>query len=142
MPPLPVRIRLYPEPGHSLYFVAVIWPTQREMRAAYPGPQGKRTTGAFCACFTKERYRDGRKRTLPIVGEVHFARNYLGMETIAHELMHAALGWARRVGLDYHDIFLDKEKSDACPDEERLSYAHGRMVRQLVDRLYKLGMYD
>ena len=129
------KIRVYPE-ERSLYVTCYVWPNKRAMRRETSRLNGGASmAGAGAACFTYRRERvgiDGScSRLSPQFGEIHFSRTQLGSETITHELTHALLGWARRVGW---------KPDDDMDREERFCYAMGAMVRQLVNRLYARGL--
>lgn len=141
----PVTIRVYPE-SRSLYFIVRVWPTKKAMhqnvwwtKCDYAG-----------LCTTHSRLRineDGSEKLLPELGIVNLYRGAMGAGLIAHEFLHATIGWANRIGLNTAEIFkklpsLDQGKyGNVSDDEERMCHAHGNMVSQFVERAYKLGLY-
>lgn len=141
----PVKIRVYPE-NRALYVTAYVWPTKRAMR-----DHGRRENGmrgryqAYCQTFQKIRiYEDGRERTSPQIGHVHFALARMGTEIVTHEFTHAALGWARRVGwvpADDDGPRTNHSGGGLDRNEERFCHALGQMVQQFVTRAYELGLY-
>jgi hypothetical protein len=142
----PVKIRAYPE-GGSLHVTCYVWPTKRAMRAharRTHGPRGK--FGAYCSTYRRVKVRaDGTIRTSPQFGEVHFSIRQMGSETVTHEFTHAAWGWARRVGWkpEPEGAMVGRfESGEDDVNEERFCYALGAMVRQFIDRAYRLGLYD
>jgi hypothetical protein len=126
--------RVYPE-GKSLYVRVIVWDTKREMYHGVPDSHPW-TYGAICRAYTQIRYQKGRpRRMLGVVADVHFWKGALGSGTTSHEFMHAAIAWAIRVKLDFGPIVAGGSEA-ASPEEERLCYAHGRMVGEFVDWLY------
>jgi hypothetical protein len=140
----PISFRVYPE-NKSLYFVINVWPSRRAMHRHSPEFKSQsepESIVALCTIYERHKLRDGRWHKRPECGRVNFYRQALGVGVVAHEFMHAAFGWARRVGLNTNAIFDKTDKAvNVHADEERLCHAHQEMVRQFVERAYTLGLY-
>lgn len=138
---LPVRIRLYAEPKSSLYALVNVWPSRAAMYAY--GKRAHITMSPDCLGTCSRRhivsYRDGGSRRLPIFAEVNLFRPRLGMEVVTHELFHATIAWGDRVAFRWPVL---SETGGVTPEEERLTYVHGRLCRQFVDRAYAVGLYQ
>lgn len=139
--------RIYPEPRKATYYVrAVVWPTKAAMQAHRPygsdGPPIGDGTIAQCTGLTVVRYKGGRARALPIVAEVNFHRQRIDVEIIAHEMLHAAACWARRVRLNVAAMGGETRSDAVAPEEERFALALGRMARQFRERALSDGLYD
>jgi hypothetical protein len=133
-----IRIRLRPE-NKALYVTAHLFPTRRDMWRAMKrfGMGGVGSCGAAFLPFTRVVPLDSRGRVVPQFGVLFLNKEQIGCETISHEVAHATHAWARRVGWKP-----DPDEGVHSENEERWCYAHGEMVRQLVNRLYGLGCYD
>ncbi len=145
MKPL-ARLRVYPE-NKSLYYLVNVWATKGAMYAHCRKALG--FAGRFEGLCSTKRWRAG-KRLLPLMGEVNLYKGFMGVSVVTHEFLHATLGWARRVQIDLSAIQAvglaaehpsNPDSKHVAADEERLAYAHGEMVRQFTDRMYKLGIY-
>lgn len=136
----PVHFRLYPHAKSGLYVMVNVWPTRKEMLAQWGEGRGAgRTCQGFCSPIHVTDYSKGRARKQPIVAEVHLWRDHLSMMVVTHELFHASLAWARRVGFDFGR--LDDEDS-INRDEERLTYAHSNMCSDFMVRANRAKLYD
>jgi hypothetical protein len=92
---------------------------------------------ALCSRWTRTRTTGtGRTRTLPEMGEILFVAPLIDHEVISHEVAHAAIGWAQRIGIRPFGTGTDCQY--AGPDEERYCYALGRMVLQVTERVAAL----
>jgi hypothetical protein len=133
----PVRFRLYPESRRGLYLAVFVWPTRASMQRRW-GPHPPRTDG-FCHPFIVQQFVGGRWRTRPVVAEVHFHRARLSMEVVTHELFHATIAWARRIRFDFARLNAEDSINE---DEERLTYAHGRLCREFMNRANDFKLYS
>lgn len=143
VPPL-AMFRVFPEPDSTLHARAYVWPTKAAMGAQLrrEGVGHVRRTEAICRDIEIIRVSPGRPdRLLPVFAEVHFNVNRMGGEIVAHEFYHATAAWARRIRLDGSSMFSHTQGPDVSPEEERLCYAHGQMVRHFVNRAWKAGLY-
>jgi hypothetical protein len=151
-PPEPdVRFRLYPE-GRWFYFAVNVWPDKPTMDdhfehiggVAYRASQ----RDAVANCQGADRYlvRPGRPlRKTGCCGEINFHRGRITTEIASHEIGHAALGWARRVGLPGIKLSPKDWQGDeqrVTDDEERFCYALGRMVQQFADRAFRYKLWE
>lgn len=123
--------------SHSLYVRTYIYDTLDEMRAAadaenhrFP-PESWARRRAYCASFHRRvRDKHGRLRSDPCVAEVRFARPYLSLEIVVHELFHATVTWGHRWGLDFTSLRADT----TTRTEEMLAYTHGCLVSEFARR--------
>lgn len=135
----PVTFRLRPE-NRSLYCVVHVWPTRSAMMAHLRRIYGKNVaasleaTSAVCNGITAGRYRHGRRRTRGIFAEIECHRERFNSEILVHETTHAAMRWAKRIGLD---TTWQNDGVDVSPDEERFASGTGRMAAQFNDAMHK-----
>lgn len=137
-------MRVYPDNPRGLYASVHVFASKRAMWrwAALNGTSG-RFTGA-CQHFVKGRvHPDGRIETSREFAAVLLSRRWMGGEVVSHEFFHATMGWARRKRVPM-TMVQGNPRDFGSYDmrvEEVLCYAHGRMVRQFVDRAHKMGLY-
>lgn len=139
--PQPIfRIRVYPE-HKSLYYVVNVWRTKKDMYAHCRW--AKSTFQGLCTTYEVIK-GDGKGgwRLLPECGQVNLWKGRLGSAVVTHEFTHAALGWARRVGLEPDNLLGHNGSADVHPEEERFCHALCEMVRQFIDRAYAAGVYQ
>ena len=134
--------RLYPEPGRSLFYHVRLFPTQDALRDYLRADSDVDRSAAFgsralCTRWMRTRtLPNGRTRTCPDLGELLFVVPLIDSEAISHECAHAAIWWARRVGISpFHIDASDTEHRFANADEERYCYALGRMVLAITQRI-------
>lgn len=60
------------------------------------------------------------------------------MRVVTHELFHATLAWARRIGFDFARL---NAEDSINGDEERLTYAHGHLCADFMVRANNAGLY-
>lgn len=65
------------------------------------------------------------------------AQRFMGGEIVAHEMFHATMAWARRIGFPWSRL----GEEAVNDDEERLAYVHGRLCREFVNEAYEAGLY-
>lgn len=136
--------RLYPERGSTLYARVQVWPTQAAMLAHLnDNPRRQRFTrrchGA-CGRVQITSFRGGRARRRPQFAEVNLYLGALGMGVVSHELFHATMAWAYRVGFDFGPIMRDLNTPRR---EERITYAHSELCRQFMVKATRRGApYD
>lgn len=133
--------RVYPERGSRLHFRVRIFRSLRAMRRYLAADPFHRTLGrhgkAMCSTWTRHRVRRGRRsRITDEMGEIVIPRAWLGAGVIAHEATHAALGWARRIGLQGVLDAAGRPGRVSDP-EERFCRALGEISRQIA-----VGLYD
>lgn len=145
----PIRFRLYPEPNSSLHLIVQVWPALEPMRKymseTYPGSGSHEKTLGMCSSFKVIAYRKGKRpRTRPIFGELNLCVANLSMRVVTHEIFHATLAYARRVGIALGDATNDDAAPGTfvCDVEERLCEIHGDLCANFVDRATALGLYD
>lgn len=108
------RFRLRPNPTGKEYYTCFVFRTVEHLQAFLRGVnrrQGFSETfgqaSAGCVRTWKRLIvsRRGRTRLHPEVGLILLCRERLGAGYVAHELGHAAIGWARRVRLRPAHVF-------------------------------------
>lgn len=145
MPGDVLRFRVFPEAARGLYaYVTVfdLWKDfhwwSREKWELHP-ERAKNATGETVStrgrCVPYER--GNGTRIYPDFAEVILCRKALGSGLISHEIAHCTHAWARRIGLLVDG---DGDCEKRMEREERWCYAHGEMMRQTVDRLYRAGI--
>lgn len=138
-----VAFRIYPEPLTSrLYFRVTVFPTLRDLRTygrdAFHSPSGRRALG-WCGTYTVRAYlRRERQQTRPICGEILLGARHLRVGIISHECTHAAFGYARRRRFRANDPC--HGRVSVSDGEERFCRVQGELVRQLVAKLFTLGL--
>lgn len=137
------RWRLYPVKGSSLFVAVNIWRTLDELRTHERrggGWTGNLDTWAFCSTYARRKYGpDGRGVMLRDFAEVNFTPDYMGVTIVTHELLHAALGWARRSRFNF-DALRRHERYDVT-EEERLCHVHSKLVHDFAHRARAAGFY-
>lgn len=130
-----LHFKVYPE-YKRLHFEVYVWNNRRDMRAYLKGGYPGKGLNKVLACVT---WPDGGSKTRNgCIGEMHFNRQDLSAEIVAHEATHAAIRWARYTGVDISE---DVTSLVAPETEERFCYALGAVVEQievtLSDNEYK-----
>jgi hypothetical protein len=133
--------RIYPESPRGLFYTVKLFATELAMREYLIADDIDRSAAygarALCSRWTRTRTTGtGRTRTLPEMGEILFVAPLIDHEVISHEVAHAAIGWAQRIGIRPFATGTDCQY--AGPDEERYCYALGRMVLQVTERVAAL----
>lgn len=140
----PHRFRLYPERKGSLYVVVNVWATQKEMLEYADEDDarvGGESTHGFCGGIEIIDIQRGRpERKQPVFAEVNLYRGRMGMDVITHEFFHATMAWGRRVRFNWQSLG-DDEKA-VTPDEERITYVHGRLCAEFSRRAIAAGLYE
>ena len=135
-PPDVLLFRVEPE-SRSQYFRVYIWPTLKAMRA-YIKTFGETTLVDRGHAFTLDwtiHHRGQVPRGL--LGEMHFARRYLGEDFIGHEALHAALIFARWKRIDVPGAFIGNDPKSRA--EERLCYVLGSLCSQVTATAERYG---
>lgn len=88
---------------------------------------------ALRACFVSlsisKVKTNGKSRKISLCGDIIFWQKDLGVSVTSHEITHAALNWARRIGLNLSQ------------EEERFCSAVGELNRQFVNKCYDWNIY-
>ena len=120
-----LHFKVYPE-YKRLHFEVYVWNNRRDMRAYLKGGYPGKGLRKVLACVTWPD--NGVKTRNGCIGEMHFNRQDLSGEILAHEATHAAIRWARYIGLS----IVEDVTSLVAPDsEERFCYALGAVVEQI-----------
>lgn len=138
--------RIYPEPGRSrLYYQVRVFSSVQAIRDYLPrSKEPYRRLGrygvAMCSSYTVNQLTTaGPFRRLPICGEIVFSLRRLRAGVIAHECAHAALGWARRIGLAVEGepaAHPRRQGNWVHANEERFCYALGELNRQIAVQVW------
>jgi hypothetical protein len=127
----PLIFRVYPE-HKSLYFEVRVYPTKgamlRDVRGRHRSALANDTIG-YCACYPKSSRHTNKRR----IGRIFLYRGALDHDTLAHEALHASLGYMCRRGIKS----LEVTDSEAAPNEELLCRCLGGMVGDICRRLKK-----
>lgn len=144
----PWVFRLYPERGSSLFVRVYVWPTKKAFLAhinehhvsRHRGGGFSRRCEGTCSRHESRRYAKGKPtRRSPCAAEVNLWRRKLTMEVVTHELFHATMAWGYRVRFPFASL---NSPDGVTAEEERITYAHGALCSQFVDRAYATGLYD
>lgn len=135
--------RLYPERGSSLYVRVQVWPTKQaflaHVNAAHVFLSGRgagRRCDGTCSRTHRTSYRGGRARRSSEIAVVNLWRGRLTMRVVTHELFHATMAWAHRVGFDLSRITAD---DGVTQHEERIAYVNGELNRQFMEKATRPG---
>lgn len=139
--------RLYPERDSALFVRVQVWPTKKtflkhlnEEHYSIDGRGfGARTEGV-CSRHESYRIQRGRpQRRSPCVAEVNLWRRKITMRVVTHEMFHATIAWGHRVGFPFAAL---TEADGVTRTEERITYVHGNLCSDFVDRALKAGLYE
>jgi len=132
----PYRFRAYADEARRYYVLVKVYPTAAEMyRAASAAGLGDlRDASAFTY-----RYHEPPKKARNCFGEVWLNHEFLDINTIAHEALHAAVGYLLR--RKWHVCLAPG--SEHVPNaafespEERLAYAAGYLTSGIIRQVVK-----
>lgn len=127
------KFRIYPTVGHSLFCEVIVWPTRKAFVDHLSRRTGltKKYVNSKGAVFLGIK-GDGRK-----FGEIHHVESGLDIEYATHEIAHAALFWANRVGM----LIKHTHNLEASSSEERFAIAVGIMSNQFVRGCNRHGIW-
>jgi hypothetical protein len=74
-------------------------------------------------------YADGRIQRSGCFAVVNLWRGRLTMRVVTHELFHATMAWAHRVGFDLAKL---TETADITQHEERITHAHCHLCSEFM----------
>lgn len=139
--PAPVVFRLTPDPDHtpSWYVRVTIYATREAFYKAHPGERASGTRGLCKPYVSVKRYRKGKPpRTVPIVCDVFFSRECLGIDVVVHELLHAAISVGRRGYFNWSRL----DARDSVNDQEEwFVHVHSRLCWEFTERALNAGLY-
>ena len=115
-----------------LYFKVIIWRTQDDLQAVRntlrPRNEMPKLCDGFCHRFQNRSCDD------KCIGEIHFCADRLEISTIAHECVHAAVGYAEWIrpsdndaSADSRDLVSANEAVDEC-----IAYSAGFMTEGII----------
>jgi hypothetical protein len=121
----------------KLYWEVSVYKTRRNMKEAQkeyePYSSGDDSFGAIVIPLHTISFTTGKEVHSPSLGHVLFSTKQLGMETIAHEAFHMAMGfWERREP----SVLIIPPDADPNENEERLAYTIGNCARQINKNLW------
>lgn len=140
--PKPWVCRLYPERGSTLYARVQVWPTKRAFidhvnaECVFADGKADHKTQGTCARVDRTSYRTGRARRSACFASVNLWRGQLTMRVVTHELFHATMAWAQRVGFDFTPVVAD---IGVGPEEERITYVNCELNRQFMEKASRPG---
>lgn len=120
-------------------FRVMVFATVDEMKAAHDAlgeGVGAEDFGAVTMPIDVQQLREGEWVTKPSLGFMLMCKKQIDAETVAHESVHMAVAFLRRVS----PISL-RLKGECEEREERLAYAIGNCTRQIVEALYEAKLY-
>lgn len=139
------RFRVYCTEAEWHYFEIEIYVDKASMLKAHKKFKGTgmpKDTGAIFSSFGIIRVKGKTQRKLGVLGRIFFHFGQLNIGTVVHEFQHALLNWIEVSRIDIHEItYGQRDKSEACGDEERICYTVGRMIESFYNRLEKEGYY-
>lgn len=138
------RFRLRPARQHRHYYTVYVFRGLPLFQAYLSGMrrnEGRgmawaRTAQGMCRSETTLVRRNGRWRRSPKLGRILLVETRLGAGYVAHELTHAAIGWARRVGLRPHAIWQSRQAAFEGRANERFCRAVETLNREFWNRWY------
>lgn len=139
-----IKFKIYPgsvnfDPkDDGLYFEVKVFSSRQAMKNAYRRvyPRQHPNFGAVVLNYTVQKRAAKRWQTLPILGEVFFCRQQLDLETVAHEAIHMAIGYLRRV-----DARRLPKRADNG-DEESLPYVAANCTKRIFHALKDAGLIE
>jgi len=133
--------KVFSERHSRLHYLVLIFETKHDLRgyAALHGEIDTSRALGVTQTYVVYRERNACKRTLPVCGEILLCKGYLTPGIVAHEVTHAALGWAarRRVQVDR-----PLNVGTVSENEERFCYVVGHMTAQICMKLTALGLLN
>ena len=138
------RFRLRPSRRHPHYYSVYVFRglplfrgyLQGMNRASGRSVAWARSAEGICQTETTLIRRGGRWRRSPKLGIILLVETRLGVGYVAHELTHAAIGWARRVGLRSHAVWQSRRGSYEGRANERFCRVVENLNREFWDRWY------
>lgn len=124
--------RVYPE-HKRLHYDVFIWETAKAMREAIKGVFKREELKTIMACVLTLQTEYQRQKGH--IGDIHFNKEFLGRDIIAHESTHAAIGWAPRAKVELEDIYDRPDPKRANPVEERFCDVVGAIVEQIEEAI-------
>ena len=123
------RFKIHVERGAVEYFQVSIYPTRKRMVVAIRLNEGHPQNKYRNACGAFFGYRSMRNDGSPgeFLGHIYLCKRYLGVSTLTHECVHAALHWGRV-----------KKVKLSGKSEERFAGVVGELVRQIGNRCCSL----
>lgn len=106
----------------------------KDRAGLYKNTQGLHTSTELWSCL------NGRWRKKGAFGRINLHRQKLTTEIACHEIAHAGIAWARRVGIE--PLACDEGHMDEPEDNERFCYAMGRMMAQFSNHAYRLKLWS
>lgn len=129
--PLLAKCVVYPK-GRWFYFNVYVWKRRKDMQQALQ--QGQIADVGHCEAICVSSITldctNRSPRMTGCIGQIHFHSESFMVGIITHECGHAALAWARRVGVDLTE---PKQAGDwASNAEEAFCWVLGNLARQVV----------
>lgn len=127
------EFRVYPGRPSRLFYRVRLFTTLTALRGFLqhgPIPRRPHRCVAWTSCWAAGPPDE--------LGEILFAARHLTVDIVSHECTHAALGWARRVGVDPTECRHQGHR--IVGDEERFCAAQDTLVGQIAQRLWTLGL--
>lgn len=139
-----LRFTVRPFTKRKEYVVVLVWRSKADMLAHAKANHHSATdtTGAYCHTYDRWWFKNGeRDRLMGDFAEVNFHLGQVTTETVTHELFHATIGLAYRLGI-LPKLMSHGTEDGLCGDaEEDCAYAHGRMCRLVTNRLHRAKVW-
>lgn len=137
--------RVYPDRSFTgkrgYYFTVNIFKTYKELRARIKengSTWDTRRTLGCCQAWRKMGMNvDGSMSYKKEIGEIQLCTKCIGVGTVSHEALHAAMRWCDYKGIKVETCRPDDLPREKCePEEERFAYALGDIVSQIYTELF------
>lgn len=128
------KFNVKPNPKKKEYYMVVVFKTKKDMLEYWNSRGGELQLffhfEALTHGFEAAKFVKGKKKTMPIVGQVLFYKGNLGPAIVAHEMAHAAVYYARKHKWQFQFTGRGKKWNKTHED-----YAY--MVGYLVSQFWK-----
>ena len=130
--PLLAKCKVYPK-GTWYFFLVCVWKRRKDMLQALRQGHVEDIEDCEAICVTNTVYAcaAGKSHMTGCLGQIHFHQNSFMMGIITHESAHAALAWARRVGVNVTEA-KPENQSHVSGAEESFCWVLGNISRQIV----------
>jgi predicted SprT family Zn-dependent metalloprotease len=131
----PIVFKLYPEPTTKLHCVVAVHESAARFASHLSSttlddkPLTTQRANGIGGCFIGWEGRQNGRRD-PKFGEIHLHCQQFWSDIVMHEITHACIFWAKRIGIDP----TSREGKTSTSQEERFVTATSYMYRQFCQR--------